>query len=319
MQNGMQQEYEVVVIGGGPAGLNAGLILGRSRRRVLICDGGRPRNAPAPAAHNLLTRDGTPPLEILAIGRAQLEPYPSVEFAPVEVTTAVRRETAFVLELSDGRTVISNRVLFAGGLRDELPDIPGLNELWGKSIAACPYCHGWEVRDLPLAIFGNGSMGFDLARLLTGWSRDLVLCTHGPSTLSPEEDAQLKANGIAIREEPIIRLEGKDGVLEAVVFASGEPLLRRAGFMRPPFKLAGLLPEQLGCTFDAMGLIEVDAMGKTSVPGLYAAGDATTRMQSITMAVATGAAAAAMINHELIHEAFDRRTEQGALPSVQEA
>jgi thioredoxin reductase len=299
------KQYDVVIVGGGPAGLSAALALGRARRRVLLCDAGEPRNAPAEAAHNILSRDGTPPLQLLQIGREQLAPYYTVEYEAVAVEDAIRNATGFQLTLADGRQVAARKLILATGVQDELPTIPGFQELWGKSVAHCPYCHGWEVRDQPLAIYGNGDGGFELARLLSGWSRDLVLCTNGPATLTAAQRALLEANGIPIREEAVVALEVKNGGLEAVVFADNSRLARHALFIRPPQRQRSHLPQRLGCSFTPNGLIEVDAMGKTGIPGLYAAGDAAQRMQSVIVAAASGTMAAAMLNHELIDENFD--------------
>ncbi|MEX1021124.1 MAG: NAD(P)/FAD-dependent oxidoreductase [Litorilinea sp.] len=298
------QQYDVVIVGGGPGGLSAALALGRARRRVLLCDGGAPRNAPTAAAHNFFTRDGTPPLQLLQIGRAQLEPYTSVEFEAVTVEEATRHDTGFTLQFSGGRQVTARKLILATGIRDELPAIPGFQELWGKSIAHCPYCHGWEVRDQPLAIYGNGDDGFELVRLLRGWSHDLVLCTNGPADLSGDQRIRLETKGIPIREEPIVALEGAQGQLETIVFADGSRLARHAIFMRPRQYQRSHLPQRLGCTLTSNGLVQVDLTGRTEIPGLYVVGDAAQRAQSIGMAVSSGSLAAGMLNHELAAEDF---------------
>jgi thioredoxin reductase len=298
------RQYDAVIVGGGPAGLNAALMLGRARRQTLVCDSGQPRNAPAEAAHNFLSRDGTPPLQLLQLGRDQLRPYATVEWESIAVESAAHEAGHFHLTLADGRRVASRKLLLATGVRDELPSSPGFREMWGRSVFHCPYCHGWEVRDEPLALYGNGDMGFELSRLLTGWSRDLILCTDGPATLTDAQRAGLATNNIPVREETIARLEGTDGHLEAICFTNGDRLRRRAIFLRPVQYQHSSLPEQLGCTFTPEGLIEVDAMGRTGVSGLYAAGDAAQRMQSVVMAASSGASAAGMLNHELISEEF---------------
>ena len=303
------QAYDVVIVGGGPAGLSAALALGRARRRVLLCDAGEPRNAPAHAAHNVFTRDGTPPLELLQIGRAQLQPYTTVEVAAVRVESVVRHMGHFLVTRGDGQQVTARKLLLATGMRDELPPVAGLPELWGTRVAHCPYCHGWEVRDQPLAIFGNGDLssgdgGYEFVRLLAGWSRDLILCTNGPATLNDQQRARLAAHDIPIYEAPITRLVQQDDDLVGIHFADGSHVTRHTIFMRPRQQQRSPLPAQLGCRFTVNNLIEVDAMGHTGVPGVYAAGDITQRAQSVIAAAASGTMAGSMINHELGTEEF---------------
>lgn len=305
------QHYDVVIVGGGPAGLSAALILGRARRSVLICDSGTPRNAPAAASHNFFTRDGTPPLQLLELGREQLQPYPTVEFEAIAVTQARRSDKLFEITLADGRNITARKLLLATGLIDDLPTIPGIRELWGKSIAQCPYCHGWEVRDTPLAIIGNDPMLYEYARLISGWTHDLVICTNGPSPFTKGEHKALAANNIIVREEEIASLEGNNGQLEAILFTNGERLSRHAIFMHVPQHQRSPLQQQLGCTLTERGQIQVDAMGKTDVPGVWAIGDAAQPMQAIIVAAASGTTAAAMINRELAIENFDQIAAQG--------
>lgn len=306
------QQYDVVIIGGGPAGLSAALLLARARRRVLVCDSGSPRNAPAAASHNFFTRDGTPPLQLLQLGREQLQPYATVEFEAIAVTEARHNEKQFEIILADERRVSTRKILLATGLIDDLPAIPGIRELWGKSIAQCPYCHGWEVRDMPLAIIGNDPQLFEYARLIKGWTHDLVICTNGPSTLTESQHKALIANNIPIREDEIASLEGSNGQLEAILFANGERLSRHTIFMHVPQHQRSPLPQQLGCALTERGLIQVDAMGNTEVPGVYAVGDAAQPMQSIIAAAASGTIAASRINHELAIEDFDQIAAQSA-------
>lgn len=303
------ERYDVVIVGGGSAGLSAALTLGRARRRVLLCESGAPRNAPAEAAHNFFTRDGTSPLELLRIGHEQLQPYTSVQVREVVVEKARRDEQGFALTLGIGQgeneeVVAARKVILATGLRDELPPIPGFAELWGKSIAHCPYCHGWEVREQPLAIYGNGDDGYDFVRLLKGWSDDIVLCTDGPATLSEAQRARLQANGVPLREEQIDHLEHEGDQLEAIVFADGSRLACNAIFMRPRLHQRSDLPQQLGCSFFPSGQVQVDMVGKTEVPGLFVVGDAAQRAGSLSVAVASGSMAAAMANHEMLFEDF---------------
>jgi thioredoxin reductase len=299
--------YDAIIVGGGPAGLSAALVLGRARRRVLVCDAGEPRNAPADAAHGVFTRDGTPPAELLRIGREQLAPYDSVELLPAEVTDAAVRDGGFAITLGDGSTRTARKLVLATSVEDRLPDVEGMAALWARGVYHCPYCHGWEVRDQPLAVYADGEIAMHLAPLLRGWSRDLALLTDGPSELGGEERERLARLGIALREERIARLEADDHGLARVVFEEAEPLPRTALFVRTTQRPRSELAQRLGCTLveDGMnaGLIEVDDTKQTSVPGVYAAGDVTTPLQQVIVAAASGATVGAMVNSVLAQEA----------------
>ena len=296
--------FDVIVVGGGVAGLSSALVLGRSRRRTLVLDAGQPRNAPSAAAHSIFTRDGAPPTELLTIGRDQLRPYPSVQF---QLSTAVDAQVVrdgFEVSVSGDGSVRSRKLLLAYGVIDELPQIGGMEELWGKSVLHCPYCHGWEVRDEPLALYGRGQTGVELAQLLLGWSHDLVLCTDGPAELTDKQRAQLARHQIPVIEKPISHLEGAKGVLERICFTNGSNLSRRAMFLRPTQRQRSDLAARLGCEQAELGLIRTDEWGQTSVSGVYAAGDATTPVQKVIRAAASGATAAIGINRSLLAENF---------------
>lgn len=291
---------DVAVIGGSNAGLSAALTLGRGRRSVAVIDDSQPRNAPAGHAHNIYTRDGTPPDELRRIGRDQLEPY-GVCFLQARVTKAAGSKGAFQLILSDGETLTAARVLLATGVSDDLPDVPGLRELWGKSVFTCPYCHGWEVQDLPLAVLGDGDAGYGYARLIQNWSRDLVLITGSTTTLTDDQLDDLLARGIEVREAHVTAYEGQGGELSALHLSGGKHLARRAVFMRPSVSLRGKLHKQLGCTLSDDGAqVVVNGTGQTSVPGVYAAGDMANPMPSVIVAAASGALAAGALNHEFV-------------------
>ena len=291
---------DVAIIGGSNAGLSAALTLGRSRRSVTVIDDSTPRNAPASHAHNVYTRDGTPPDELRRIGREQLLPY-SVEFLNTRVTQARGSKGVFELELANGKLLYAAYLLLATGVSDDLPAVPGLRELWGKSVFTCPYCHGWEVQDLPLAVLGDGDAGYSYARLIQNWSRDLVLVTGEYTTLTKEQLDDLHARDIKVVEANVTEYESRNGELRALNLSNSQRLARQAVFMRPPMSLRGGMPQQLGCTLSADGLqVVVDEMGQTSVPGVYAAGDIVSRMHAVIVAAASGTKAAAMINHELV-------------------
>jgi thioredoxin reductase len=301
--------YDVLVIGAGPAGLSAALVLGRARRRILVFDSGQPRSAPSPAAHSVFTRDGTPPMELLRLGREQLRPYEGVEIRDAEVIDAVRNgDGSFSAVLADGSRVAGRRLLLTTGMLEKLPEIEGMHELWGTGVLHCPYCHGWEVRDQPLGVYGRGDFALDLAGTLRGWSHDLVICSNGPSGLTDEERRKLARFGIGLREEIIVRLEGRpereDGTLERIVFADGSTLPRRALFVRLPQRQHSDLAERLGCTLTDRHQVETNAGGQTSVHGVYAAGDLARPIQQVIAAAADGTVAAMALNHELLMEEF---------------
>jgi len=293
--------YDVVIVGAGPAGLSAALILGRSRRRVLVCDTGKPRNAASRAMHGFLSRDGMPPGEFLRIARDQLRQYDSIEMRDIEVTGAKCVDGRFHVTLHGGDSVSSRKLLIATGVVDNLPDLPGFNELHGASVFHCPYCDGWEVRDQPLAIYGRGLRGLGLSLELTGWSRDLVLCTDGPSEIAADGLARLDRNGIRVREDRITRLEGTDR-LARIVFASGAPLDRHALFFTTGQSQHSGLVTALGCEMNEKGTVLTGKYEAAHLPGLYVAGDASRAVQWVVVAAAEGAEAAFSINTELLKE-----------------
>ena len=301
--------YDAFVVGAGSAGLSAALVLGRSRRRVLVLDGGEPRNAPSSGVHYFLTRDGTPPDELLRIGREQLGPYPGVEVRQTKATGATGSDGDFEVALEDGTTVGARKILLATGVHDELPERPGFRELWGRGIYHCPYCHGWEVRDRPLAVLADGEELLTRATLIRNWSRDLVALTDGAA--GPDGDARdrLDALGVPVREERISRLEGDGaaGVLRRILFEDGSKITREGLFYAPPQRQRSDLAEALGCEVVAMGpfpaIVKGDPMTReTTVPGVYVAGDAGTMLQGAIMAASSGAAAAAFLNRALATE-----------------
>ena len=295
--------YDVIIVGAGPAGLNAALILGRCRRRVLICDNGRPRNAASRALHGYLTRDGVHPREFLSMGRDELKRYDTVELRDVVATDAECESSGqFRVILDDGAVVRSRKLLVATGVCDNLPEIPGIDEMYGRSVFHCPYCDGWEIRDQPIAIYGKEHRGVGLSLELTAWSRDLVLCTDGPGGLTEEDRARLARNGITIREERVVALEGRDGSLERILFQTGAPLPCRAMFFTAGQFQRSALAIRLGCEFNDKGTVRTGKYESTHLPGLYVAGDASRAVQWVIVAAAEGAEAAFAINTDLIKE-----------------
>ena len=295
MQNA---RYDVVVVGGGAAGLSAALVLGRARRRVAVVDGGAPRNAAAAHMHGYLSRDGMSPAELLAVGRDEAAAY-GVELILGHVVSIA---PGFSITLADGEVLDTRRVLIATGATDEVPPIPGLRERWGKDFLHCPYCHGWEVRDQPLGVIGACIGSVEHALLVRQWSDDLIFFTHSYD-LTEAEREQLEARGIRIVDGEVRGLVVEGDRLRGVVLGDGRTVERTALFVRPEIRprLDGLL-EHVGCETDDLGFVRVDKLGRTSVPGVWAAGNATNARAQVITAAGEGSAAAISINADLVEE-----------------
>lgn len=290
---------DVIIIGGGPAGLSAALVLGRCRRRVLLCDSGRYRNEATHAVHGFLTRDGTPPAELRQIAREQLKPY-NVEILDMGVADARRDGSAFEVTLVSGERLRARKLLLATGLVDLLPDIPGLNELYGTSVFHCPYCDAWEVRDKPIAVLSNGGEGFKLATTLRVWSDDVILFTNGMCEFEKADAEALARLKIGVRHERVERLEGKDGVLQRIVFEDGATLARRALFLKTKQVQRSDLAKKLRVPVsEEKGIEKGDKHEETYVNGVFVAGDASKDLLMAIVAASEGAQAAFGINCEL--------------------
>jgi thioredoxin reductase len=293
--------YDAVIIGGGPAGLSAALVLGRCMRRALVCDSGRYRNERSQALHCYMGHDGIAPADLLERSRRQLERYETITRARRVVSAAEQDGQGFVVRFESGEAVRARTLLVATGVVDVLPQIEGIAPLFGRSVHVCPYCDGWEHRNAPVAVYGQGEKAVRFAILLRQWTNDLVLCTNG-NQLVEEHSALLKRRGIGLREDAIARLEGKDGCLEAILFAGGETLTRRALFFTTGQHPRSPLLEKLGCRFDEEGGVACDPDGRTSVPGVFVAGDVSRDVQLAIIAAAEGARAALAINKSLLDE-----------------
>jgi thioredoxin reductase len=297
----VQERYDTIIVGGGPAGLSAALVLGRCMRRTLVCDSGRYRNQNSQALHCFMSQDGIAPSGLLTLAREQLRPYDSVEVRQAEVSRIARAADGFVVSADMGEAR-ADTVLVATGVVDELPSIEGIRPLFGRSVHVCPYCDGWEHRNAPVAAYGKREKGAGLALLLRQWTHDLVLCTHGPAELREDELRRLRARGIAVREEPIARLEAENGCLQSIVFADGTRLARRALFFNTGQHPRSAVLEELGCRYGPKG-VECDADGQTSIAGVYVAGDVSRDVQLAIIAAAEGARAALAINRALLARA----------------
>ena len=294
----MKKLYDTIIVGGGPAGLNAALVLGRCRRKVLVCDTGRYRNRASQSLHCFMSRDGIAPQELLSLTREQLRPYESIAFTSSEVSRIEHRADGFVIA-TDAAPVHSRTMLVATGVVDELPDIEGINDFFGRSVHVCPYCDGWEHRDAPVAAFGHGDKGVGLALLLRQWTQDLVLCTNGDEAIAGTDLEKLRASGIGLHTQKIAKLEGEDGCLQRIVFVDGTGLPRRALFFNTGQHPRSKLLEDIGCNYGPKGVV-CDEDGQTSIPGLYVAGDVSRDVQLAIVAAAEGARAALAINRLLL-------------------
>jgi thioredoxin reductase len=278
--------YDAVIVGGGPAGLSAALVLGRARKRVLVVDDDRPANAVSEGVGGLLGHDRTKPAELRSSGRRQLAEHANVEFRRGTVEDAERFGDAFVVTPTDGPPVRAHAIVLAHGLRYDPPPLPGIEALWGRSVFHCAFCDGWEVRDRPLAFHGSGPSAVRSVMVLAGWSNDVVLCTDG----APDPGgALLAAAGVRVRTEPIARLAASDGRLEQIEFSHGPAERREALFVNTRRDQPNGLAAALGCELTDAGTIVTDADGRTNVAGVYAAGDAATaHSRSVAHAIGTG-------------------------------
>jgi thioredoxin reductase len=297
-----EQDFDVVIVGGGAAGLSGALVLGRARRRVAVIDSGQPRNAPAAHMQGFLSRDGMPPAELVAAGRAEVTGY-GVQLVDDRVLDV---RAGFSVTLVSGRTLTARRILIATGVSDELPDIDGVRERWGKDLLHCPYCHGWEVRDQPLGVLGSIPGSVQHALLVRQWSDDVIFFAH-TYELTDDERRQLDARGIRIESGTVTKLVVEDDQLRGVALADGRVVQRAAVFVRP-----GNVPHNdglvgaLGCDTNDAGFMTVDATGRTSNPGVWAAGNVVDPRAQVITAAGAGSAAAIAINADLVEDDVQR-------------
>jgi thioredoxin reductase len=292
---------DVIIVGGGPAGLSAALVLGRCRRHAIVFDAGHPRNEASHAMHGYLSRDGISPAEFLKIGREQLAPYDTIEFRQEKVVDVARDEGHFTAIAEGGERISARMLLLATGLVDELPQIEGLRQFYGVSAHTCPYCDGWEHRDQPLAVIGCNKAAADLALELLLWSKDVILCTNAQLKCDSATFDQMKRNGVRISDLPIARLEGTGSKLERIRLDDGTTIVCSALFFSPEQRQRSRLAEQLGCEFcEEATCIQCDEKAATSVPGVYAAGNASRGIQLVIAAAAEGMQAAFAINTALL-------------------
>jgi thioredoxin reductase len=293
--------YDVVIIGGGAAGLSAALVLSRARRQVLVVDDGSPRNAPATHMHGYLSRDGVPPSDLIALGRDEVERYGGELLDGAVTDVDPDGSNGFWVDLADGRRVRTRRLLVATGLRDELPEVPGLAARWARDVLHCPYCHGHEVRDRQLGVLGGSPAAVRYAQIVRQWTHDLVYFTP-PDLLTAAERAALVARAIGIVEGTVERLVIDDDHLRGVRMADGSVVPRDALFVPPRFVPRSDVLAGLGCGTDADGWVTVDGTGRTDIAGVWAAGNVVDPRAQVITAAGAGSASAIAINADLVDD-----------------
>ena len=297
-------DFDVIIVGASYSGLAAGMALGRALKRVLIIDSGKPCNRQTPHSHNFITHDGKTPAEISALARGQVAKYDTIVFFNGLAVSASRAGSGFEMRTESGEMFTAKKLIFATGIKDIMPDIPGFAECWGISVLHCPYCHGYEVRNETTGILGNGEYGFEFSQLISNWTKDLTLFTNGPSILTSDQTARLNSYNIRIVEGVVERLDHVGGYLQNIVFRGGATHSLSALYARVAFEQHCTIPDALGCEFTEEGYIKVDAFQTTSVPGIFASGDNSTRMRTVANAVATGTTAGMMVNREIVFDAI---------------
>lgn len=276
-----ENNFDVIIIGGSYSGLAAGMALGRALRKVLIIDSGKPCNRQTPHSHNFLTHDGKTPTEIATVARSQVEAYDTVRFISAMATQVDKTENGFAVQLESGASYQARKIILATGISDILLPIDGFKECWGISVLHCPYCHGYEVRDQPTGVLGNGQKGYEFASLISNWAKTLTLFTNGSSTLTAEQVVKLRQHSIAIVEKEIESLDHDNGRLHRIVFRDWSASPVGVLYAPRPFEQHSTIPAKLGCEFSEEGYIKISPAQKTSIEGVFACGDNATRMRTV--------------------------------------
>jgi thioredoxin reductase len=299
-----EKNFDVIIVGGSYAGLSAAMTLGRALRKVLIIDSGNPCNKQTPHSHNFITQDGQKPKEIGEKAKFQVLKYDTVKFHTGLATQGIKAENGFEVTTQSGEMFKAKKVLFATGITDQLPAIKGFAECWGISVLHCPYCHGYEVKHQNIGLLGNGDTAFDLCKLISNWTQRLTLFTNGKSTLTKEQTEVVSKHNIKIVEKEILELQHTNGQIKSILFTDNSTKNIEAIFARVGFKQHCDIPVKLGCELTEQGHLKVDDFHKTSIKGVFAAGDNTTFFRAVSVAVSAGTQAGVFINKELIDEVF---------------
>ncbi|WP_210150036.1 NAD(P)/FAD-dependent oxidoreductase [Chryseobacterium scophthalmum] len=299
-----ETEYEVIIIGGSYSGLSAAMALGRSLRKTLVIDNGKPCNEQTPHSHNFLTQDGKSPKEIAESARKQVSEYETVHFHQGKAIDAKKSEIGFEVTTEEGEKFYSKKLIIATGITDEIPNIKGFKESWGISLIHCPYCHGYEYKGKKTAIIANGDKAVHISSLVKNLTEDVTLITREEANLTDEQREKLNRNNIQIIENEIAELKNNNGIAESIIFSDGTEIKFEAVYGAFPFHQHSEIPKNLGCEFTEFGHIKTDQFQKTNVPGLFVCGDNSSMMRSVSNAVMTGNVAGAMVNMELVTDCF---------------
>ncbi|WP_405611067.1 NAD(P)/FAD-dependent oxidoreductase [Polaribacter sp. Asnod1-A03] len=298
------KKFEVIIVGGSYAGLSAAMSLGRSLRKTLVIDAGKPCNRQTPHSHNFLTQDGSAPKEISEISKSQVSEYDSIKFYNGFAISGKRIEKSFEITTSNGDTFTSEKLVFATGIKDIMPDIKGFSECWGISVVHCPYCHGYEIRNKKTAIIANGERAFHLTSLVYNLTKEITIITSRIADFDKDQLKKLEQKNIKIIEKEISEIEHKKGQIEKVAFKDGSTENFDCAYAAISFEQNSKIPKELGCKLTENGHIEVSSMQRTTEEGIYVCGDNSIMMRSVALAVSSGNITGAVINNELAQEAF---------------
>lgn len=299
-----KHSYDVIIIGGSYAGLSAAMVLGRSLRDVLVIDSGKPCNRQTPHSHNFLTQDGKTPAEISALARQQVKQYKTVQFLSGLASKGRKTEAGFEIDTSDGKTFRAKKLIIATGVRDLMPDIKGFAECWGISAIHCPYCHGYENKSKRTGIMMKGEHATHFVPLIFNLSKDVVFFTQGKHDVDSEFLKKMKLKGMEVIDTPVSEIVHKEGYLSEVILKDGKKVKLEALYAPVPFEQSTDIPASLGCELTEQGLLKVDMLNATTVPGVYACGDSIIQFRAVAQAVSSGNMAGAALNRELVMEAF---------------
>ncbi|MBZ9522487.1 NAD(P)/FAD-dependent oxidoreductase [Bacillus safensis] len=298
---------DCAIIGGGPAGLSAALVVGRGRKQVIVFDDELPRNRVTQESHGFITNDGMTPFEIRQAGEADLQKYPNIKIKRSRIVDIQKKEERFTLLTHEGDTFKAKKIILATGLQDILPEIEGIHDVYGKTLFSCPFCDGWELKDKALALIAENQRALHMAKLLSNWTKDLIVFTNG-HVLAEEDKVLLTAHSIQVIDVPIVSIDQDNGQLRSLQLANGETVKREGGFVASEFKQSAPFAEKLGCQMTKNAGIETDILGRTTVSGIFACGDNLGGPAQLVLAAAAGSQAGMGVIHELVQEEFQEKT-----------